>query len=155
MEAILIPILVGLIGAIITIRYKETCRKRARFAEGYAKFAEPLVHFLNAMEDKGTSLNYILLTEFKGHLAAKNIFIRNLKGKRLKRFYQTWTQYEEQYQEVNSFGVSGVGAAIPPNLEALHRAAPDDPKKWEADRKQKIHSIITELLEMAKIKIWF
>lgn len=107
------------------------------------------------MEDNGTSLNYILLTEFKGHLAAKNIFIRNLKGKRLERFNQKWAQYEEQYQEVNGLGVFGVGAAIAPNLEALHGAGPDDPKKWEADRKQKIHSIITELLEIAKIKIWF
>jgi len=152
---IIIPVFVILFSAFIAERFYAVHKKREKFDQEYSKFSEPLLHFLNAIEDNGTSLNYILRTGYKSHLAAKNIFIRNLKGKRLERFNQKWAQYEEKYQEVNGLGACSVGVAIPPNLEALHRVGPDDPKKWEADRKRKIHSIITELLKIAKIKIWF
>ena len=155
METIIITILIALVGWFVTIRYKEVSQKRVKFNEEYFKFSEPLLHFAVGIQDKKVALNYALSTTFKTHRLLKDVFIRNLKGKRLKKFNEKWTQYEEQYQEVNSLGVFGIGAAIPPNLEALHKAGPDDPPKWEADRKQKIHSIITELLKIAKIKIWF
>jgi hypothetical protein len=143
------------LSAFIAERFYSLHKKQEKFDQEYAKFSEPLLYFLNVVETNKSSLNYILLTEFKGHLAAKNIFVINLKGKRLERFNQIWMQYEKQYQEVNEFGVFGVGAAIAPNLEALNGAGPNDPEKWEADRKQRIHSIITELLEIAKSRIWF
>jgi hypothetical protein len=69
-------------------------------------------------------------------------------------FNKKWAEYEDEYNQVKDLGVTGVVVAIAPSLEALHGAGPDDPKKWETDRKQKIHSIITELLKIAKAKIW-
>jgi hypothetical protein len=139
-----------LLSAFIAERFYTLHKKQEKSDQEYTKFSEPLLHFLNVIETNNSSLNYILLAEFKGHLDAKNIFVRNLKGKRLERFNQIWAQYEKQYQEVNELGVFGVGAAIAPNLEALHGAGPNDPEKWEADRKQRIHTIITELVTIQR-----
>ncbi len=152
---VLIPILCVLIGWLIHIRYKEVCQKRENFDKEYSKFSAPLLHFINAIQDKKISLNASLLSEFDSHKSAKDIFLHNLKGRRLDRFNQKWAEYEKQYQEVAGRGVFGIGAAIAPSLEALQGATPDDPPKWEADRKQKIHTIITVLLEISKVKIWF
>ncbi|OGW16417.1 MAG: hypothetical protein A3G93_04330 [Nitrospinae bacterium RIFCSPLOWO2_12_FULL_45_22] len=92
---ILIPILCVLIGWLIHIRYKEVCQKRENFDKEYAKFADPLLHFLNTLQDKGVSLNYSLLTEFKNHRAMKEIFAKNLSGRCLDRFNQKWAEYEK------------------------------------------------------------
>jgi len=155
MEKIIVSAFGILLTAFIAERFYTVHKKRTNFDKEYSKFSEPLLNFLNTMQDNGASLNYLLLTEFKGHRASKNIFISNLKGRYLDSFNKKWAEYEEQYQEVAGGGVFGIGAAIAPSLEALQGATPDDPPKWEADRKQKIHAIITELLEISKPKIWF
>lgn len=155
MEKVIVSVFGVLLAAFIGERFYTVHKKRDQFDQEYTNFTEPLLHFLNVIQDKGTSLNYLLLTEFKGHLAAKSIFIRNLKGKRLERFNQKWAQYEDHYKQVSDLGVLGIGAAIAPNLAALQGAGPDDASEWETDRKNDIHAIITELLEIAKARIWF
>lgn len=144
-----------LLTAFIAERFYTVHKKQDKFDQEYTKFAEPLLRFLNSVSDERTNLNNLLLTEFKDHLATKNIFIRSLKGKRLRRFNQKWTEYEEEYHGVADLGVFGIASAIAPSAEALATAGPDDPRKWERDRKTKVHSVITELLEIAKVKIWF
>ena len=154
MENILIPILVVLVGWLIHIRYKEVCRKREEFDKKYSEFAAPLLNFVNAIQDERISLNLSLLAEFNDHKCAKEIFINNLSGRRLKSFNQKWVEYEEEYAQVKDLGVLGVAAAIPPSEEALAKATHLDAEKWEIERKRKIHSIVTELLKISKKKIW-
>ncbi len=155
MEKIIVSAFGILLAAFIAERFYAIHKKRAKFDKEYSKVSEPLLHFLNTMQDKRASLNYLLLTEFKGHRAAKNIFIRNLKGRCLYRFNKKWAEYEVEYNQVNDLGVFGIGAAIAPSPEALGHATSDDAANWEIDRKQKIHQIITELLEISKVTIWF
>jgi len=159
MEIIAIPILVVLVGSFITIRYKETMKKRDKFDEEYSKFSKPLLHFIEGIKDSRVDLNSSFLTEFRGQKLLKDVFIRNLKRKRLNRFNQKWAEYEAEYNQVKGNGVHLIGAAIAPSQEALENAIRsrdrNAPRKWEADRKQNIHNIISELLEIAKIKIWF
>ena len=152
---ILIPILCVLVGWFIHIRYKEVSRKRTKSDQEYSNFAEPLSHFITSIQDKKVHLNYALSTEFENHRLLKDIFIMNLRGHRLRRFNEKWAQYEEHYQEVAKHGAFGIGAAIAPSLEALQGATPDDPPNWEAAKKKEVHSIISELLKIAKVKIWF
>ena len=154
MNAILVSILIALVVALIGIRYKEVSQKRTKFDAEYSKFSDPLHHFLNAIHDNAVSLNNFLLTEFNNHKSVKEFFVKNLRGRRLKRFNQKWAEYEDEYNQVKDLGVTGPVVAIAPSLEALHGAGLDDAKKWETDRKQKIHSIIAELLKIAKAKIW-
>ena len=144
-----------LLAAFIAERFYTIHKKREKFDKEYTKFSEPLLNFAVGIQDKKVTLNYALSTEFKNHRLLKDVFISNLKGKRLRRFNEKWAEYEEHYKEVANRGVFGIGAAIAPSPEALANATPDDPPKWEADRKTEVHSIITELLEIAKIKIWF
>jgi len=154
MQYILIPILVVLVGCFIHIRYKEVCQKREKIDKEYSNFADPLLHFVNAIQDEEISLNASFLAEFNRHKFSKEIFINNLSGRRLNRFNQKWAEYEEEYYQVKNLGVFGVTAAIAPSQEALENATHLDAKKWELDRKRKIHGIITELLKISKRKIW-
>lgn len=153
-SVILIPILCVLIGWLIRIRYKEVCQKREDISKEYAKFADPLLHFINAIQDKKISLNASLLSEFDSHKTAKDIFVQNLKGRRLDRFNQKWSEYEDEYNQVSNLGIFGITTAIAPSQEALAHATTGDAANWEADRKKRIHYIITELLKISKVRIW-
>ena len=152
---ILIPILCVLIAWFIRIRYKEVSDKRAKFAKEHSDFADTFLEFIECLNSKDIALNPEIRSGFPQHKRAKDAFIHNLKGSCLDRFNKKWTEYEYEYNQVNDLGVFGIVAAIAPSSEALAHATPDDPSKWEADRKQKIHTIITELLEISKVKIWF
>ena len=155
MEKIIISAFGILLTAFIAERFYTIHKKREIFNREYAKFSEPLLNFTIGIQDKKVNLNCALSAEFKNHRLLEDVFIRNLKGKRLRRFNEKWAEYEKHYNEIANCGVFGIGAAIAPSSEALANATPDDPPKWEADRKNEVHSIITELLEIAKMKIWF
>lgn len=154
LRPIFIVILPVLITAYITIRYTETKKRREKFGEEYSNFRGIFIYFINALKSESVSLNYTILTEFKAHQGAKDIFIHNLRGPRLKRFNKKWAEYEAEYYKVKDLGVFGVAAAIAPSQEALANATHLDAKKWELERKRKIHDIITELLKISKREIW-
>lgn len=151
----LIPILVVLIGAFITIRYSEIKRKREKFDKEYSEFKNSFFPFINTLENIEINLNVALLSDFPIHNDAKRKFVHNLAGTRLDRFNEKWAEYEEEYYKVKDLGLFGIAAAIAPDEVALSNATPLDAQQWEFDRKKHIHKIIHELFEISKIKIWF
>lgn len=151
---ILVPILCVLIGWLIHIRYKEVCNKRDHFRKEHSGFTNSFLEFVESLESETISLNTSILSEFQQHRRAKDAFIHNLNGLRLKRFNKQWVEYEEEYNSVADQGVFGRFAAFAPSQEALEKATHLDAQQWELERKKKIHAIITELIEMSKKKIW-
>ena len=154
LKPILIVILPVLIIAYITIRYTETKKKREKYNEEYSNFRGVFLDFINALKSESVSLNYAILTEFEVHQGAKDIFIHNLKGFRLKRFNEKWAEYEREYYKIKDLGIFGVAAAIAPDAESLRKATSLDAQQWEFERKANIHRIVTEVLEISKRKIW-
>ena len=152
---ILIPILCVLIAWFIRIRYKEVSDKRANFVTEYSDFANCFLVFIECLNSKDIALNPEIRTGFPQHKKAKHAFIQNLRGRRLDRFNKKWVEYENEYNQVNDLGVFGIAAAIAPSSEALAQATSNDAPNWEIDRKKRIHHIITELLKISKVKIWF
>ena len=152
---ILLPILCVLIGWLIHIRYKEVNQKRAKFAIEYSSFTNNFLGFIEDLENKTVSLNASILSEFPQHSRAKNAFVHNMRGFRLKRFNEKWAEYEKEYNTVNNQGIFTRFAAFAPSQEALEKATHLDAEQWEIDRKENIHHIITQLLEISERNIWF
>ncbi len=97
----------------------------------------------------------LILDEFHKQDIAMKKFIFFLHGKRKSLFLSKWAEYENKYNEIKSLGLMGAIAAIAPDVEALTNATSNDAEIWENERKINIHKIITELLEISKIKKWF
>lgn len=157
MEGFAIPLLSvvsALTVALIAIRHQETTKKRDKFAAEYLEFKEAFTELVKCLEG-GSSLNVGLLQEYPIHCDARRKFIHNLKGCRLNRFTKKWTEYEEHYKEVECRGPFGIPCAIAPSYEALHsNPSPKEVRQWEVDRKNEVHKVITELLEISNKKIW-
>lgn len=154
MDSTIIPILAILIAGFITIRYKEASKKREKLDKEYSEFSDAFLDFFKTLESSTANLNYSIVTEYPRHIEARRRFIHNLKGSRLNSFNKKWGEYTEHYNTVNNLGPLGVTISIAPSNEELQNATHLDAPRWENDRKNEIHEIISELLIISKFKIW-
>jgi hypothetical protein len=154
MNSTIIPILAVFLAGLITIRYQEVSKKREKFDKEYSEFADAFLDFFKTLESSTANLNYSIITEYPIHIEARKRFIHNLKGSRLNSFNKKWGEYTEHYNTVNDLGPLGVTISIAPSNKELQNATHLDAPRWESDRKNKIHVLISDLLVISKIKIW-
>ncbi len=125
------------------------------FKAAYSKFARSFTEYTQQLEIGKSSLNMLILSEFRGHDLAMRDFVRYLGRFRKRKFIKTWNQYAAIYHEINNLGVYGIAAAIAPTVEALNSAQPGDARIWEMQRRKKVLAIIQKLLHIAQKQGWF
>lgn len=126
-------ILVALLVALITIRYKEVSNKRANFTKEYSDFTNSFLEFIECLNNEDIALNPNILSEFPQHRRVKDTFIHNLRRLRLYRFNKKWAEYEEEYNTVANQDIHTRYAAFAPNQESLEKATHLDAEQWELD----------------------
>lgn len=149
----LLPVLVA---AWIGIRVSDVRSKRQIAKEEYDKFKDAIWPFLHSILSGESNLNVELLEHFPSHKNAAREYAQCLKGKKKKKFIELWLTYEEEYEQIKSLGPFAAAVAVAPSEVDLNsNPGPSEMIRWERDRVNKLSKLLTELLEVAKVKIWF
>ncbi len=146
----------AILGAVLLKLFQlliDQYRSRSQeYRTAYAKFAETFTPYLQDLEMGESTLNVLIVGEFPKHDLARRDFIRHLGRRSKRKFDYKWLEYEQKYYEVKQLGVIGMAVALaPPGYDLVkNRPMPDDMIKWELNRRQALHNIITELLHITK-----
>lgn len=112
------PVLILLAGSLIPIRVFHYRRNRENFDVEFKEFRLVFTDFTQKLWDKEKALNRIMLDNFDSHEIAVNRFIHNIKGKRRRRFYEKWNEYQSYYNRAKELGVSvDICSEAPPDID--------------------------------------
>ncbi len=156
MNELLLVLLSVLVAAFIGIRVYEARNKQIEADKEYNKLKDVIWPFIHSILSDNSNLNAELLHHFPDHKNAAREYVNNLKGKKKKQFTKLWVSYENEYFQVQSLGNFASIVAIAP-YDADLKKDPDasEMTRWEIDRVNRIIGLLKDLLETAKVKIWF
>lgn len=119
------------------------------------KFTGHFTSYIQSLVAEDCGLNYLILTEFRGHELAMLDFVHRLGRFRKTRFMDAWNKYAEVYHEIYALGPLGVAVAIAPSEIDLNNAKPGDARIWDQQRRKKLLKIIQNILHISQKKGWF
>jgi hypothetical protein len=119
------------------------------------KFKGHFTGYIQSLTAEDCGLNYLILTEFRGHELAMLTFVHHLGRFRKRKFMEAWHKYADVYHKINALGPLGVAVAIAPSEVELNNARPGDARIWEQQRRRQLLKIIHTILHISQKKGWF
>ena len=148
------PALTLLVGSLITIRVVLYRKNRENFDIEFKEFRLVFTDFTQKLWDKEKALNRIMLDNFGSHEIAVNRFIHNIKGKRRRRFYEKWNEYQSYYSKAEGLGICiDICSEAPPDID-INKVTQLDIEAFDYMQRKHIHGILDDLIEIANKPIW-
>jgi len=116
-SAILIPLLIW----IVKTKYTEWRRNQERENRAICEFKQKFDPFLMLLEKESTSPMVVVQQYFSEHELLVRQLRREINFKRLTRFYQHWSQYQNYYRKACSYGDAAGLVAVVDEMPTIDR----------------------------------